>query len=58
MQPSEIIYERGSISPMRHLIVAVIRIQPESTGRGDTPSPQVGRAFTEVTAYALGLLGQ
>jgi hydrogenase maturation protease len=37
---------------------ALIGIQPDTTGWGDAPSPQVSRSFPEVTAHALGLIEQ
>ena len=37
---------------------ALIGIQPDTLGWGDAPSTQVSKAFPEVAAYALGLLGQ
>lgn len=37
---------------------ALIGIQPDTTGWGDAPSPQVSKAFPEVAAHALGLIEQ
>jgi hydrogenase maturation protease len=37
---------------------ALIGIQPDTTGWGDAPSPQVSRSFPEVAAHALGLVEQ